>query len=456
MSTTAVALASDHGGFALKGALVRHLQARGVPVLDLGTHSPKSCDYPVFARKAAEAVASGRAQRGIIIDGAGIGSCMVANKIPGVRAGMAFNVATAKNAAEHNDANVLTLGAGYLDEAAATAIVDTWLATECTVARHKRRVAMIDALDGAPPGGAGMGSQDNALIEQITRVLARNPDLVASLLPAGGAAGAPGNVCTTCNQCTRHCASQAPDAVRKMVGRSPDMRVTSTLGVSGIPADLAKLIDHTLLKPEATYDDIDQLCAEARKFGFISVCVNPVHVPRCVKNLEGTNVIVCCVVGFPLGATHRQIKALETRRAVREGAREVDMVINIGALKSGDLQTVYDDIRLVSEAAHEGGARLKVIIETALLTDAEKVLACQLAKRARADFVKTSTGMSKGGATTRDVALMAEAVDHQLGVKAAGGVRSATDAKNMIAAGATRIGASVGIKIVKEASASAR
>ena len=288
MSSKVVALASDHGGFALKTALVRHLQGKGVTVLDVGTHSTEPCDYPVFARKAAEAVAAGQAYRGIIVDGAGIGSCMVANKVRGVRAGMAFNEATAKNAAEHNGANVLTLGAGYLDESAAKAIVDVFLATECTVDRHQRRVAMIDALDGAPPKGvapasasakgAGMASDEKSLVEQITKVLLGNPQLLASLLPAGGAAGAPGNVCTTCNPCSRQCAAQSPDTVRSMVGHAPNMRVTSRLGVSGVPADIAKLIDHTLLKPESTYEEIDQLCAEARQYGFTSVCVNPIHV----------------------------------------------------------------------------------------------------------------------------------------------------------------------------------
>jgi deoxyribose-phosphate aldolase len=458
MSSQTVALASDHGGFALKTSLVRHLQGKGVRVVDVGTNSTEAVDYPVFARKAAEAVANGGCTLGIIVDGAGIGSCMVANKVKGVRAGMAFDVATAKNAREHNDANVLTLGAGYLDEAAAKAIVDVFISTECTVDRHKKRVAMIDALDGGMPNqkrGAPMAADDSALVEQITRALMKNPALLASLTGSGGGGGyggAPGNVCMTCNDCKQNCASQAPDAVRGMVASHGAMRVSSNLGVSAVPADLAKLIDHTLLKPESTYKEIDQLCAEARQYGFMSVCVNPIHVKRCAKNLAGSSVLVCTVVGFPLGATHREIKALEARRAVREGAREIDMVLNIGALKSGDQETVYEDIALVREAAHDGGAILKVILETALLTDEEKAIACILSKKARADFVKTSTGMSKGGATAHDIALMAKAVDHKLGVKASGGVKSAADAKTMIEAGATRIGASVGIQIVKEAS----
>jgi len=440
-----VALGSDHGGFTLKQAIKAHLRGRGVDVLDVGTHSTDSVDYPVFAQNAARAVASGQARRGIIVDGAGIGSCMVANKIPGVRAGMAFDVATARNAREHNDANVLTLGAGYLDEAAACAIVDIFLSTECTVDRHRRRVAMIDALDGSSRRPSNMATRPSSpsLVEQIAKVLSANPTLL-------GAVGAPGNVCTTCNVCDHMCAKSAPDAVRALTQRATGARVSGRLGIRDVPKDVAKLIDHTLLKADSTYDQIDQLCAEAREFGFASVCVNPVHVKRCVKQLRGAESKVCTVIGFPLGATTKEIKAMEARRALRDGARELDMVINIGALKSGDHKTVYEDIRLVREVAHEGGAILKVIIETALLTDDEKVQACLLSARARADYVKTSTGFSTSGANAKDVALMARAVDHKLGVKASGGVRGIADANKMVAAGATRIGASVGIKIVKE------
>jgi deoxyribose-phosphate aldolase len=221
--------------------------------------------------------------------------------------------------------------------------------------------------------------------------------------------------------------------------------------IESVPEDLAKLIDHTLLRPEATYDDIDKLCDEARRYGFASVCVNPMHVKRCVARLKGASSVVCTVIGFPLGATPSENKALEARRAIREGAREIDMVLPIGALRSGDHRYVYDDIRIVAEVAREGRALLKVILETALLNDEEKIAACIAAKRARADFVKTSTGFSKGGATVHDVALMAKAVDHQLGVKASGGVGSAADAQKMVQAGATRIGASVGVKILQEA-----
>jgi len=453
-----VALASDHGGYLLKEALERYLSGKGVSVLDLGTHSTESCDYPVFARKAAEAVASGQAQRAVVIDGAGIGSCMVANKIGGVRAGMAFDVATARNAREHNDANVLTLGASYLSEADARAIVDVFLTTECTVDRHRRRVRMIDALEGNRPGralGMASGSSDyERLVGQITKVLTANPGMLGGLLstPKDGAAEA---VCVTCTTCTGHCASQAPDSVRSLVENAPGSRVSSHLGVAGVPKDVARLIDHTLLRADATYDEIDQLCDEAREYGFASVCVNPIYVKRCAERLRGASSVVCTVIGFPLGATPKEVKALEARRALRDGAKELDMVIAIGALKSGDHQAVFDDIRLVREVAGDSGALLKVIIETALLTDEEKIAASLLSRRARADFVKTSTGFSKSGATAHDVALMARAVDHKLGVKASGGVKNAADAGEMILAGATRIGASVGLKIVQEVRKSA-
>ena len=457
MSRTVV-LGADHGGYALKEALKGHLRAKGYQIVDVGTHSAESCDYPVFAKAAAETIARGQAWRGVVIDGAGIGSAMAANKVKGVRAGMAFNEATATNAAEHNGAHLLTLGAGYLDEAAAIRIVDTFLSKQCTVDRHLRRVGMIDAIEGTSPtkGAATMAaSPDNTLVDQIVGVLSKNPKLLEKLIPAapptrGG--GAPGNVCMTCNTCNHHCPSSAPEAVASLTRLGKyGARVRGRLGIPRVPPDVAKLIDHTLLKPEANYDDIDQLCKEAREFGFASVCVNPTHVRRVARNLRGSGVKTCSVIGFPLGATSKEIKAMETRKALRDGASEVDMVINIGALKSGDYDTVYNDIRYVAEAAHEGGALCKVIIETALLTDEEKVVACELSRKARADFVKTSTGFSKGGATAHDVALMARAVEHTLEVKASGGVRSLADANAMVAAGATRIGASVGIKIAREA-----
>jgi deoxyribose-phosphate aldolase len=215
-----------------------------------------------------------------------------------------------------------------------------------------------------------------------------------------------------------------------------------------IPSDVAKYIDHTLLKPEATASEIDTLCAEAADNKFYSVCVNTSWVERCAKNLRGTGVKVCAVVGFPLGAMSSRAKGFETRHAIEDGASEIDMVMNVGALKSRDLNLVENDIRMVRRAC---GQRiiLKVIIETALLTDEEIVLASEIVKKAEADFVKTSTGFSTHGATVQHIALMRRTVGPKMGVKAAGGVRTFDDAVAMINAGATRLGTSGGIKIIK-------
>lgn len=215
--------------------------------------------------------------------------------------------------------------------------------------------------------------------------------------------------------------------------------------------NIASFIDHTILKPDATQAQIIQLCAEAKENQFASVCVNPTHVKLCAQLLNGSGVDTCTVVGFPLGANTPTVKAFETRDVVALGATEVDMVINVGALKSKNYEAVLDDIVAVTEAAHEGGAIVKVIIEAALLTDEEKVIACQLSQAAGVEFVKTSTGFGPGGATTEDVALMRQTVGPDMGVKAAGGIRSLQDGQAMIAAGATRIGASAGVAIVQEA-----
>ncbi len=212
--------------------------------------------------------------------------------------------------------------------------------------------------------------------------------------------------------------------------------------------NLAKLIDHTLLKPNATQADIVRLCGEAQTYGFYSVCVNPYWVALAKKELAGSGVKVCTVIGFPLGATSTAAKVCETQTALRQGADEVDMVINVGALKSGDTGSVLEDIRAVRQSCP--GKVLKVIIETFLLTQEEKVAACQLAAQAGADFVKTSTGFSGGGATAEDVALMHRVIPANMQVKASGGVRTRADVDTMVAAGATRIGTSGGVQIVGE------
>ncbi len=240
------------------------------------------------------------------------------------------------------------------------------------------------------------------------------------------------------------------DRVQPFVNAGAD-RLASTLGIAPTDGRVSHMIDHTLLKPDATQDQVAQLCYEAKKHTFASVCVNPSYVKLCADLLKDTDVLVCTVIGFPLGATSTESKAFEAQKALRDGATEVDMVINVGGLKSRDYELVEQDIAAVARAVHAGGAILKVIIEAALLTDEEKVAACQLAKVAGADFVKTSTGFGPGGATAEDVALMRRVVGSGMGVKASGGIRTYADVKKMIAAGASRIGASASVKIAQEA-----
>jgi len=271
--------------------------------------------------------------------------------------------------------------------------------------------------------------------------------IVEELAAAGIGAGVSGTRCS-CHAVLSDC---CPDRLRGVLDAGATRVGLHAIG--GAPADVAAMIDHTLLKPDATRQNIEELCREAAQFKFATVCVNPVWVALSARLLAGTGVGVCSVVGFPLGATTPDVKEYETRRAIFDGAREIDMVINIGALKSGDLRTVERDIEAVTTPCHECGALSKVIIEAALLTDDEKVTACTLAKAASADYVKTSTGFGPGGATAADVALMRRVVGAEMGVKAAGGVRDLDSVKAMIAAGATRVGASAGVKIVQQARA---
>lgn len=417
-----VAIGSDHGGFDLKQRLIPILQAQGHLVTDCGAYSKDSVDYPVIAHDVATKVAGGACDFGIIIDGAGIGSAMAANKVPGVRAAACYNDALAKNSREHNGANVLTLGSGQTTITQAQSIVSIFLGTDCTEARHKRRVQMImDIQNGRLRDGRSTGtstSTQGANVDLSPQDIERIAGRVKALIGQSGGGGAP------------------------------------PLSVHMDAESLAKMIDHTILKPDASRADVEQLCREAAKHGFFSVCVNSTWVPLARDLLRDSNVKVCAVVGFPLGAMSPQIKALEARKAIREGAKEIDMVINVGALKSGDDKLVLQDIRAVVEACKDGRALCKVILENSLLTDEEKVRACELSMQARADFVKTSTGFSTGGATADDIALMARTVaSRKLGVKASGGVRTYDDAMKMIAAGATRIGASSSVKILEEARA---
>ena len=249
-----------------------------------------------------------------------------------------------------------------------------------------------------------------------------------------------------CHAAPRGC---CPDRMGRLLGLGA-ARFGLQAGANLYPRDIARRIDHTLLKPEASREQIEALCHEAREHGFATVCINPAWVPLCVGLLHGSESAVCTVVGFPLGATLPEVKAYEATRVVAQGACEVDMVINVGALKSGDYRLAERDIAGVVAACRGGGALVKVIIEAALLTDDEKVKACVLARAAGADFVKTSTGFGPGGATAADVALMRRVVGPEMGVKAAGGVRDLKSAQAMLEAGADRIGASVGVKIVQE------
>jgi deoxyribose-phosphate aldolase len=256
----------------------------------------------------------------------------------------------------------------------------------------------------------------------------------------------PSAVRCQCHAVLQEC---CPDRLRGVLDAG-----ASRVGVhaaGGAPSGVAAMIDHTLLKPDATRKEIEELCREAAEFKFATVCVNPAWVALAARRLAGSGVGVCSVVGFPLGATTADVKAYEARRAIYDGAREIDMVINVGALKSGDLRVVERDIEGVVVSARDCGALTKVIIEAALLTDDEKVTACTLAKAAGADYVKTSTGFGPGGATAADVALMRRVVGAEMGVKAAGGVRDLESLKAMVAAGATRVGASAGVKIVQQA-----
>jgi deoxyribose-phosphate aldolase len=276
-------------------------------------------------------------------------------------------------------------------------------------------------------------TMDNAQLERLVEAITKQV-LIALNDPAPTAPAAPNPI----------------DHVRRVVAAGAT-RITTGVGAAPADAALAGYIDHTLLKPEATDAQIAQLCYEARKFKFAAVCVNSGKVKLCAQLLKDAPVKIATVVGFPLGATPPEVKAYETQQALDDGANEIDMVINIGALKSKDYALVARDIATVVRTAQTGGAITKVIIEAALLDDEEKVIACKLAKEAGAEYVKTSTGFAAGGATIHDVALMRWAVGPEMGVKAAGGIKSYADVVQLIEAGATRIGASAGVKIMQEA-----
>ena len=291
---------------------------------------------------------------------------------------------------------------------------------------------------------------DRLVAQIVEEILARVP-AAPRAVPGKGAEGLnlPDQVCPGC---TQRCAQTCARNTREIIAAGAS-RVSASEKLTKIDPSIAALIDHTILKADATRADVVKVCREARQYNFASVCVNPFWVPLVRAELAGTPVKVCTVVGFPLGATSTESKAAEAAIAVRDGAQEVDMVINVGALKSGDQDAVKADIAAVAKTAHAGGAILKVILETSLLSDTEKATACVLAKAAGAEFVKTSTGFSTAGATAHDIALMRQSVGPEMGIKASGGIRSLQDLQAMTAAGATRIGASASVKIVEATAA---
>jgi deoxyribose-phosphate aldolase len=288
------------------------------------------------------------------------------------------------------------------------------------------------------PAGAGehpLAGPEEALVTRLSRQLAA--DMTGQTIDE-----------LAC-WCRTDCLSKCADRVA-MVARAGADRIGLDAATPPTSDAIARLIDHTVLKPQATEADIVRACREALEYGFASVCVNPYYVPLVADMVRGSKVLTCTVVGFPLGANMPETKSAETARAVADGAQEIDMVINVGALKSARYDWVRHDAEQVVAAAHRGGAIVKVILETALLTDEEKIIACEICRDAGAAFVKTSTGFGPGGATTDDVALMRRVVGMRMGVKASGGIGSRKDAAAMIAAGATRIGASAGVRITRE------
>ncbi|MDO9549024.1 MAG: deoxyribose-phosphate aldolase, partial [Candidatus Marinimicrobia bacterium] len=368
-----IAIGADHGGFPLKESLKSYLSDNGYTVIDCGTNSKDSVDYPKFAYAVASQVAENNVNFGIMIDGAGIGSAMTANKVKGVRAAACYDISTANNAREHNNANVLTLGAGLTGESLARQIVTTFITTECTADRHLKRVAMIDELDKSDGEKITFEPSDNVNKEEKLTDIS-NEDLVkiakrvSQLISNKDSSVTPG---------PNHQDSDMVCVCGVTVDRKPEtIRQFLDFGVQRlgyhegtacdcVPSDIARCIDHTILSPGASEEDIKRVCAEAREYNFATVCISPSYVSLAARELAGSPVKVCTVVGFPSGAHNPEIKAMETRQAIRDGAKEIDMVINIGALKSGNDDLVYRDIRMVCEACEDGGATSKVIIEAA-------------------------------------------------------------------------------------------
>jgi len=448
-----IAVGADHGGFPLKEKIKSYLKELGYNVIDCGTNSTDAADYPKFAFKVAKEVSQKTADFGVIVDGAGIGSSMTANKVAGIRAALCYDLSSANNAREHNNANVATLGAGLIGENLAKQIVQKFITTECTAERHLRRVEMINQLDNKNKI-ENISMEEN--LELSNEDLMKIAQTVSNLMDKNnsnptqtGSGHSDSEMVCMCGVSSE----KKPETLRHFMEYGVErLGYHDGSKCDCVPEDIARCIDHTILKPDTTEDDIKKVCHEAREYKFASVCASPSYVSLVAKELHNSGVDVCTVVGFPSGAHIPEIKAMEARRAIRDGANEIDMVINVGALKSKNYDLVYRDIRMVVEACEDGSALSKVIIETSLLTDEEKIKVCELAKKARANFVKTSTGFAGGGATAHDIELMRKVVGNTgIGVKASGGIRSFQDAEKMVKAGANRIGASAGIKIVQGA-----
>jgi deoxyribose-phosphate aldolase len=282
-------------------------------------------------------------------------------------------------------------------------------------------------------------------LDKLVRVVSEE---VHRTLQSSGSAGS--SFLSSCPWCAQECGGRCAKEVDHLIAMGAS-RVSALAPDASISHSIASLIDHTLLRPNALYEEIRKVCEEAKQFGFASVCINPALVPLASRFLAGSPVRVCTVVGFPLGATLPEVKAFEAEASILNGAQEIDMVMNIGALKSKDFVEVGRDIGLVAEVSHSRQALCKVIIETAYLSDEEKISACSLAKAKSADFVKTSTGFGPGGATAKDVALMRSVVGEDVGVKASGGIRDWKTLQEMVGSGASRIGASASVKIIQEA-----
>ena len=288
------------------------------------------------------------------------------------------------------------------------------------------------------------------LVSQIGEEIIGRMNRVPLLAKKGEGLNIPGQVCPGCTQrCAQTCEKKSKDIIA-----CGACRISASEKLTRVDPSIASLIDHTLLRADATAAEIRKVCGEARQFGFASVCINPYWVPLVANELKGSTVKVCTVIGFPLGASATASKVAEAELAIQNGAREIDMVINIGELKGGNHDAVKADIAAVVDASHRQGAIVKVILETALLDDTQKAVGCTLSKLAHADFVKTSTGFGPGGATAQDIALMRSIVGPDIGVKASGGIRTLDDLKKMADAGASRIGASASVKIMEAAAGS--